>query len=66
MGTEKHEHFDWDKMPDDAPEPYMPVEFSFSFEELIDEDGIMRLPPCTGDTQTKIDRLPGAADLRQE
>lgn len=58
MENEKHELFDEDKMPDDAP-----VEYSFDILKNMDEDGRIRLPRHTGNTETKIDTLPGAIDL---
>ena len=60
MGNEKYELFDWDKMPDDAPEPY-----EFAILKKIGKDGKMLLPQHTGNTETRIDTLPGASDLQQ-
>ena len=65
MENEKLEHFDMDAMPDDAPKPFMP-DYEFDILKQIDEDGRIRLPQHTGNTETKIDVLPGAADLREE
>ena len=59
MEDERHKHFDWDKMPDDAPVPY-----EFDILKKIDEDGNMVLPQHTGNTETRIETLPGAADLQ--
>ena len=58
MENEKNECFDWDKMPDDAPVPY-----EFDILKKIDKDGRMRMPHHTGNTETRIDTLPGADDL---
>jgi len=66
MGNEKYELFDWDKMPDDAPQPFMPDDYEFDILKQIDEDGKIRLPQHTGNTETRIDTLPSAGDLRQE
>jgi hypothetical protein len=66
MENEKNKCFDWDKMPDDAPQPFMPDDYEFDILKQIDEDGRIRLPRHTGNTETQIDTLPGAADLRQE
>ena len=60
MGNEKYESFDADKMPDDAP-----IKYSFDILKNIDEDANMSLPQYTGNTETKIDTLPGAADLQE-
>lgn len=61
MGNEKYETFDEDKMPDDAP-----VDYEFNILKNIDEDGRIQLPRHTGNTETKIDTLPGAADLKKD
>jgi len=60
MGNEKYEHFDMDKMPDDAP-----ISYEFSILKEIDENGYIHLPQHTGNTETKIDTLPGADDLQK-
>lgn len=62
MENEKNECFDMDKMPDDAP-----IIYCFDFSKHMDEDGNMYLPPCDSASgkQTKIDTLPGAADLTE-
>jgi len=65
MGNEKYELFDEDAMPDDAPQPFMP-DYEFDILKNIDEDGRIRLPRHTGNTETKIDTLPGAADLKKD
>ena len=58
MEAKKHKHFNENKMPDDAP-----VEFSFDILKNINDDGNMSLPQHTGNTETKIDTLPGYNDL---
>jgi len=41
-------------------------DYVFSILKEIDEDGSIRLPRHTGNTETKIDTLPGFDDLKDE
>jgi hypothetical protein len=42
------------------------ADYEFDILKNIDEEGNMHFPPHTGNTQTKIDTLPGAADLKKK
>ncbi len=39
-------------------------DYKFDVLKNIGEDGVMHLPPHTGNTETKIDVFPGAADFK--
>jgi len=41
-------------------------DYEFDVLKNIDEDGNMHLPPHTGNTETKIDTLPGFDDLKNK
>jgi len=51
--------------PRDPKELFTEPDYEFDILKKIDKDGNMHLPPHTGNTETKIDKLPGFDDLKK-
>ena len=51
--------------PRDTTKLFAKPDYSFDILKEIDEDGNMSLPQHTGNTETKIDTLPGFDDIKK-